>query len=94
MSLAVFNGLLTSIALETAILRDQIAVKVGLKTALGMSMISMVSIKVSMNFIYVLLTGGAKLTLWIMPIMLIIEFVPPLPYNYWRLKKWSIDCWG
>ena len=91
MSLAVFNGLLTSIALETAILRDQIAVKVALKTALGMSMISM---KVSMNFIYVLLTGGAKLILWIMPIMLIIEFVPPLPYNYWRLKKWSIDCCG
>ena len=91
MSLAVFNGLLTSIALETAILRDQIAVKVGLKTALGMSMIS---IKVSMNFIYVLLTGGAKLTLWIMPVMLIIEFVLPLPYNYWRLKKWSIDCGG
>jgi len=91
MSLAVFNALLTSIALETAILRDQIAVKVGLKTALGMSMIS---IKVSMNFIYVLLTGGAKLTLWIMPIMLIIGFVPPLPYNYWRLKKWSIDCGG
>ena len=78
MSLAVFNDLLTSIALETAILRDQVAVKVALTTALGMSMISM---KVSMNFIYVLLTGGAKLTLWI---MLIIEFVPPLPYNYWR----------
>ena len=91
MSLAVFNGLLTSIALETAILRDQIAVKFALKTALGMSMISM---KVSMNFNYVLLTGGAKLTLWIMSIMLIIEFVPPLPYNYWRLKKWSIDCCG
>ena len=91
MSLAVFNGLLMSIALETAILRDQIAVKVALKTALGMSMISM---KVSMNFNYVLLTGGAKLTLWIMSIMLIIEFVPPLPYNYWRLKKWSIDCCG
>ena len=88
MSLAVFNGLLTSIALETAILRDQVAVKVALKTALGMSMISM---KVSMNFIYVLLTGGAKFTLWI---ILIIEFVPPLPYNYWRLKKWSIDCGG
>ena len=78
MSLAVFNDLLTSIALETAILRDQVAVKVALTTALGMSMISM---KVSMNFIYVLLTGGAKLTLWI---ILIIEFVPPLPYNYWR----------
>ncbi len=78
MSLAVFNDLLTSIALETAILRDQVAVKVALTTALGVSMISM---KVSMNFIYVLLTGGAKLTLWI---ILIIEFVPPLPYNYWR----------
>ena len=88
MSLAVFNDLLTSIALETAILRDQVAVKVALTTALGVSMISM---KVSMNFIYVLLTGGAKLTLWI---ILIIEFVPPLPYNYWRLKKWSIDCGG
>ena len=49
MSLAVFNGLLTSIALETTILTRQVALKIAFKTALGMSMISMVSMEFSMN---------------------------------------------
>ena len=49
MSLAVFNSLLTSIALETIILTRQVALKIAFKTALGMSMISMVSMEFSMN---------------------------------------------
>jgi hypothetical protein len=40
MSLAVFNGLLTSIALETIILTRQVALKIAFKTALGMSTVA------------------------------------------------------
>ena len=49
MALAVFNGLVTSIVLETIILYKQMGLKLGLKTALGMSLISMISMEVAMN---------------------------------------------
>jgi len=26
------------------------------------------------------------------PIMLIVGFLTPWPYNYWRLKKFGISC--
>ena len=63
MTLAIFNGLLTSIALETIILmRQQFNFQQALKTALGMSFISMISMEAAMNITDVLLTGGAMLT--------------------------------
>ena len=65
-----------------------------LKTALGMSFISMISMEVAMNLMDVWLTGGAKLTPWVVPLMLLAGFVTPLPYNYWRLKKWGLGCCG
>ena len=37
-------------------------------------------------------TGGAILTWWVVPLMLIIGFLTPWPYNYWRLKKYGINC--
>jgi hypothetical protein len=40
-----------------------------------------------MNLIDWLLTGGALLTWWVMPIMLAVGYVTPWPYNYWRLKN-------
>lgn len=92
MSLAIVNGLLTSIALETVILSRQMTVSLAFKTAIGMSLISMVSMEVAMNTVDVLLTGGARLTLWVMPIMLPAGFVTPLPYNYWRLKALGKGC--
>jgi hypothetical protein len=56
MSLAIINGLLTSIALETIILmRQQFNFQQALKTALGMSFISMISMEVAMNITDVLL---------------------------------------
>ena len=63
-----------------------------LKTALGMSLISMISMEIMMNFTDYVLTGGAILTWWVIPIMLIVGFLTPWPYNYWRLKKYGINC--
>ena len=93
MTLAIINGLITSIILETVILlRQNFKFSNALKTALGMSFISMISMEVAMNLTDYLLTGGAILTWWVVPIMLIVGFITPWPYNYWRLKKFNISC--
>jgi len=93
MILAIINGLLTSITLETIILlRQSLTFGQALKTALGMSFISMISMEVAMNLADFLLTGGAMLTWWVVPIMLVVGFITPWPYNYWRLKKFGIAC--
>lgn len=93
MLLAICNGLLTSIILETIILmRQNIIFMSALKTALGMSFISMISMEAAMNIVDVALTGGAKLTWWVIPIMLLVGFLTPWPYNYWRLKKYNQAC--
>ncbi len=92
MSLAILNGLLTSIALETVILSRQMPLRLALNTALGMSLISMIGMEAAMNVTDVLLTGGAMLTWWVVPIMLAAGFVAPLPYNYWRLKALGKAC--
>ena len=52
----------------------------------------MVSMEVSMNVVDVIATGGAVINIWVIPIMLFFGFVTPLPYNYWRLKKFGISC--
>ena len=92
MTLAIINGLLTSIALETFILSRQMSLKLAFNTAIGMSIISMVSMEAAMNVVDVLLTGGAMLTWWVVPIMLLAGFLTPLPYNYWRLKALGKSC--
>ena len=93
MVLAIINGLITSIILETTILiRQGFSFNGALKTASGMSLISMLSMEIMMNSTDYILTGGAILTWWIVPIMLIVGFLTPWPYNYWRLKKFGINC--
>ena len=93
MTLAIINGLITSIILETVILmRQNFGFKKAFNTAIGMSFISMISMEVAMNLTDYLLTGGAILTWWVVPLMLIVGFVTPWPYNYWRLKKFNIAC--
>ena len=92
MILAIINGLITSIMLETFILSKQMKLQEAFKTAIGMSLVSMISMEVAMNVVDVLLTGGAMLTLWVMPIMLMAGFITPLPYNYFRLKKYGKAC--
>ena len=79
--------------LETFILiRQNFSFIAAIKTASGMSLISMLSMEVMMNLTDYLFTGGAILTWWVIPIMLIVGFLTPWPYNYWRLKKYNQAC--
>ena len=93
MVLAIINGLITSIILETVVLMKQnLDFSKAFKTAMGMSFISMISMEIAMNSADYFLTGGAILTWWVIPIMLLVGFLTPWPYNYWRLKKFGIAC--
>ena len=93
MILAIINGLITSIILETIILiKQNFPFNEALKTASGMSLISMISMEIMMNLTDFILTGGAILTWWVVPMMLVVGFLTPWPYNYWRLKKFNEAC--
>jgi copper chaperone CopZ len=92
MALAMFNGIMTSIALETFILLNQMPLYQAFRVAIGMSLISMLSMEAAMNVVDLVLTGGAKLTWWVIVPMLIAGFLTPWPYNYWRLKKYGVAC--
>ncbi len=93
MTLAILNGLITSIILETFILiRQKFTFYEALKTAFGMSFISMISMEIAMNSVDYILVGDARLTWWVIPFMLLAGFLTPWPYNYWRLKKFNQSC--
>tara|TARA_B110000196_G_scaffold315638_1_gene325612 strand:+ start:2313 stop:2771 length:459 start_codon:yes stop_codon:yes gene_type:complete len=92
MFLAIINGLITSIILETLVLSRQMKIMKAFQTAIGMSFISMISMEVAMNTVDWLIVGEAKLVLWVLPLMLLAGFITPWPYNYWRLKKYNISC--
>ena len=89
MALAIFNGLLTSIILETFILCKQMAFNLALRTALGMSLISMIAMELAMNLTDIAITGGAKITLIALPIMLIAGFVTPSPTTIGGSRLWE-----
>ena len=91
MTLAIINGLITSIILETIILSRQMKLKEAFSTATGMSLISMISMEIAMNTVDVVFAGGV-LVWWVIPFMLIAGFITPLPYNNYRLKKYNIAC--
>jgi len=92
MVLAIINGIISSIILETFVLSRQMILRKAFKTAIGMSFISMISMEIAMNAVDWILIGDAKLTLWILPLMLFVGFLTPWPYNYYRLKKYNISC--
>lgn len=92
MSLAIVNGLLTSIALETALLARQMDLRNAFRTAIGMSFVSMVAMEMAMNITDYLLVGGARLVWWGILPMLAAGFITPWPYNYWRLKRYNQSC--
>ena len=92
MSLAIINGLITSVFLETIILSFQMSLKQAFRTAIGMSFISMIAMEVSMNLVDIIITGGAILSISVVPVMLFFGFITPLPYNYWRLKLYGKAC--
>ena len=87
MLLAIINGILTSIMLETIILSLTQPLYIAFKTAVGMSLISMISMEVAMNTVDFVITGGAMINIYVILPMLIAGFITPLPYNYYRLKS-------
>ena len=91
MLLAIINGIITSIMLETIILAKQFPIFEALNIAIKMSLISMISMEIAMNAVDLVFAGGV-LTLTIIPFMLLAGFVTPLPYNYFRLKKYNQAC--
>ena len=92
-ALAMFNGLVSSVLLETFILRrGGMDLRMAFKTAMGMSFISMLGMELAMNLTDYFITGGARLTLVSVPAMLLAGFMAPWPYNYWRLKKYGRAC--
>jgi hypothetical protein len=92
-ALAMLNGIITSILLETYMLMRQ-SIKFGnaIRTALGMSLISMLSMELAMNLVDYLFTGGAIFQWSVLPIALFFGFITPWPFNYWRLKKLGKAC--
>lgn len=92
MSLAIVNGIITSIILETLILSFTQPLNIAFKTAVGMSLISMISMEISMNLVDYLMTGGAIINIYTILPMLFAGFLTPLPYNYYRLKKFQKSC--
>jgi len=91
MLIAIINGIVTSIILETLILLKQMNFSNAINTAIKMSIISMVVMEVCMNAVDLVFAGGV-INLWIIPFMLIAGFLSPLPYNYYRLKKYNESC--
>ena len=92
MILAIINGLITSIIVETIVLSRQLSLNDAFRTAIGMSFISMIGMEIAMNTTDFLLNGAAVINLKSLPIILLVGFITPLPYNYWRLKKFGISC--
>ena len=92
--LPLINGLITSIILETAILmRKQMDFSNALSTALGMSFISMLMMEITMEITDLIFTKGSlQMDYRVIPLMLLLGFLAPWPYNYWRLKKHGRSC--
>ena len=92
MTLAIINGIITSIILETIILSFSQPLKIAFKTAIGMSIISMIGMEFALNLVDYLMTGGAIINIYTIFPMLLAGFFTPLPYNYYRLKKFNQSC--
>ena len=89
---AMSSGIITSVILETFILWKQLGAKEAFKTAVGMSMISMLLMEVAMNVVDYGMMGEPAITFSVLPFTLGAGFLAAWPYNYWRLKKHGKCC--
>lgn len=99
MVVAIISGLATSVSLETVLLRrrEKFSWPAAFQTALSMSFISMVTMEAAMNTSDFIITGGksafTSVTYWIaFGIAAVVGFLTPLPYNYYKLKKYNEAC--
>lgn len=99
MVLATIAGLVTSIALETILLRlrEKFTWGQAFQTAFSMSFISMIAMELAMNTSDFMMTGGKAAfgnpMYWVaLTVSLLVGFLAPLPYNYYKLKKYNKAC--
>ena len=92
-------GIITSLALETVVLRKREGFPwpVAVRTAAGMSMVSMVSMELAENAVEIYLTGGYvscySAEFWsALPFALAAGFLTPLPYNYYMIRRHGRAC--
>lgn len=96
----VASGITTSIILETFLLRrgaDQLSWMMAARTAMGMSMVSMLAMELAENAVDYHLTGGVvnfgDPKFWMAAALSIgAGYLAPLPYNYLRLRKYAEAC--
>jgi len=92
--LAMTAGICTSVFFETIILWRQLGPKEAFRTAVGMSMFSMILMEVAMNLADFGMMGAPAITLAVLPYTLGAGFFAAWPYNFWRLKKHGKCCHG
>lgn len=99
MILATIAGLITSIFLETLLLhwREKFSWGFAFQTALSMSLLSMIAMELAMNTTDFMITGGKAAfgnpMYWTALIVAMVAgFLVPLPYNYYKLKKFNKAC--
>ncbi|KAM0207047.1 hypothetical protein ACHAQD_012220 [Fusarium lateritium] len=100
MPISMASGISSSILLETVMLRigrDGLSWLTAVRTAIGMSLISMLTMEAAENAVDYYLTGGQVAlddpSFWIAALVSIAAgFMAPLPYNYARLRKYGKAC--
>lgn len=99
MLLATICGLCTSVLLESVILkvRENFDWKSAFTTALSMSFLSMLTMEIAMNISDFMVTGGKAAfntpQYWLaFAVAAVAGFLAPLPYNYYKLKKYNKAC--
>ena len=99
MSIAMLNGLITSVVFEAVLLkiREGFGLLSAIKIAFGMSFLSMIAMELAENATDYFITKGNISTseplFWIaLCCALTAGFIVPLPYNYYKLKKFNKAC--
>jgi hypothetical protein len=99
MILAMITGLITSVIFEAIILKTKEGFQwpEAFKVAFSMSIISMLGMEIAANATDYFLTDGttSPATAWYwgaLGISLVVGFLAPLPYNYYKLEKHGKAC--
>ena len=94
------SGITTSIIVETTLLRlgaDRLPWPTAARTAMGMSLVSMMAMELAENTVDYHLTGGVvaldEPQFWMVAALSMgAGYLGPLPYNYLRLRKYGEAC--
>lgn len=92
--LAMVAGLASSITLETLMLLKQLPLSKAIRTAFGMSIISMLMMEGAANLASIVFAGGNRLALswWGIVPAWILGYLAAWVYNYFKLKRYGKSC--